>query len=156
MPSKPVRCLNFTIIFQTDVAMVAGVLHLDDNHFARSKEFIPERWLQNDHMMEGCPNHGKSENPFTFLPFGFGARTCIGKRFAEMEVNVVLFRWVRSLKSFKSLKNFVHLQTMKKIFSLSRILREFKVEWHYGPLKYVQALIVTPSNDLKYKMIPLK
>lgn len=36
-----------------------------------------------------------------------------------------------------------------------RILREFKVEWHHGPLKFTQAFIVTPTNELKFKMIPL-
>lgn len=74
--------------------MIGGLLHLEETHFAKSKEFIPERWLQNDNTMEGCPNHGKSDNPFTFLPFGFGSRTCIGKRFAEMETTVVMFRYV--------------------------------------------------------------
>lgn len=71
--------------------MVGGVLHLDDTHFTRSKEFIPERWL-NDNEMKGCPNNGRSDHPFTFLPFGFGPRACIGKRFAEMETTVVIFR----------------------------------------------------------------
>ncbi|KAJ6633111.1 putative cytochrome P450 12b2, mitochondrial [Pseudolycoriella hygida] len=118
---------GYQIPKDTDMAMVGGVLHLDDSHFAKSKEFIPERWL-NDIEMEGCPNGGKSPNPFTFLPFGFGSRTCIGKRFAEMEVTVIMFR----------------------------ILREFKVEWHYGPLKFMQAFIIAPTNDLKFKMIPLK
>lgn len=72
--------------------MVGGLRHLDETHFTRSKEFIPERWLNDDNEMKGCPNKGRSESPFTFLPFGFGARACIGKRFAEMETNVVIFR----------------------------------------------------------------
>ncbi|XP_037044398.1 probable cytochrome P450 12b2, mitochondrial [Bradysia coprophila] len=119
---------GYQIPKNTDVAMFGALLHLDDNHFTRSAEFIPERWLSGTDVMEGCPNNGRSDNPFAFLPFGFGSRACIGKRFAEMEIAIVLLR----------------------------ILREFRVEWHYGPLKYVQAFIVTPTNDLKFKMIPLK
>lgn len=71
--------------------MGAVLLHLDDNQFENSKEFIPERWLSGEEVKE-CPNSGKSHHPFTFLPFGFGSRTCIGKRFAEMETTVVIFR----------------------------------------------------------------
>lgn len=119
---------GYQIPKDTDVAMIGSLLHLDENHFSRSSEFIPERWLSNTNVMEGCPNNGRSNNAFTFLPFGFGSRACIGKRFAEMEITIVLFR----------------------------ILREFKVEWHYGPLKYSQAFIVTPTNDLKFRMIPLR
>lgn len=136
-------------ISQSDVAMVGGLLHLDEDHFARSKEFIPERWLANDKEMEGCPNHGKSHNAFAYLPFGFGPRTCIGKRFAEMEATVVIFRLVICKKVFFKKKKIIFL-------SFSRILKEFKVEWHHGPLKYFLALIITPSSHLKYKMVPLK
>ncbi|KAJ6618908.1 putative cytochrome P450 12b2, mitochondrial [Pseudolycoriella hygida] len=115
---------GYQIPKDTDIAMVGNVLHLDESHFPRSKEFIPERWLK-DIKMEDCPH--RSSNPFTFLPFGFGSRACIGKRIAEMEVIVIMLR----------------------------ILREFKVEWHYGPLEFIQSLIVAPANDLKFKMIPL-
>lgn len=71
--------------------MGAAVLHLDETHFKKSNEFIPERWLTSNEM-EDCLNNGRSYHPFTFLPFGFGARTCIGKRFAEMEATLVIFR----------------------------------------------------------------
>lgn len=82
------------MIFQTDIAMLGGVLHLNENYFSRSSEFIPERWLNDTNEMEGCPNNGRSDNPFAYLPFGFGPRACIGKRFAEMEVTVLILRWV--------------------------------------------------------------
>lgn len=72
--------------------MVNGLLYLDESHYARSAEFLPERWINDSKEMEGCPNHGKSDNPFTFLPFGFGPRACIGKRFAEMETTIVILR----------------------------------------------------------------
>lgn len=71
--------------------MGAAVLHLDEAQFENSKEFIPELWLSGNEI-DGCPNNGRSHHPFTFLPFGFGSRTCIGKRFAEMEATLVIFR----------------------------------------------------------------
>lgn len=73
--------------------MGASLLHLDESHFIKCEEFIPERWLRCNEM-EGCPNNGRSYHQFAFLPFGFGSRACIGKRFAEMEATVLIFRWV--------------------------------------------------------------
>lgn len=71
--------------------MGSCILHLDESQFKKSDEFLPERWLSGD-AIEGCPN--RSDHPFAFLPFGFGARACIGKRFAEMEAFVIIFRYL--------------------------------------------------------------
>ena len=43
--------------------------------FPRASEFIPERWLD-----------GRPQYPFALLPFGFGARMCPGRHFAELEM----------------------------------------------------------------------
>jgi cytochrome P450 family 12 len=42
--------------------------------FPQPEKFIPERWLR-DNTDASCP-HAKTANPFSFLPFGFGARMC--------------------------------------------------------------------------------
>lgn len=66
-------------------------------------------------------------DPFVYLPFGFGPRSCIGKRFAGMKIFV----------------------------ALARILREFKIEYNYGSLKYKQSSVFMPDDDLKYKFTDL-
>ena len=46
-------------------------------HFNDPLEFKPERWLRNTRT---------DIAPFSFIPFGFGACMCIGRRFAEQEI----------------------------------------------------------------------
>lgn len=75
--------------------------------------------------------HSKSElgaaNPFAYLPFGFGLRACIGRRLAEMELLILT----------------------------ARILREYRIEWHHPPMKFVSSMIVTPGSQLKFKLVKL-
>jgi len=40
----------------------------------------------------------ESINPFTSLPFGFGARQCIGRRLAEQKMYLILIK-VKKLES---------------------------------------------------------
>lgn len=61
----------------------------DENFVERADEFIPERYLKE--AQPGCPS-AKEIHPFLMLPFGFGPRACIGKRFAEMEIEVLIIR----------------------------------------------------------------
>ena len=48
------------------------------DNFHHPDDFIPDRWLEDD------------VNKFGSLPFSFGARTCIGRRVAELEIRIAL------------------------------------------------------------------
>ncbi|CAH0551466.1 unnamed protein product [Brassicogethes aeneus] len=61
----------------------------------RPLEFIPERFLRNEKDSELSY---KNMHSFAYLPFGFGPRTCIGKRLANMELEVGLLKLVRNFK----------------------------------------------------------
>lgn len=63
----------------------------DENYFNKANEFVPERWLRGNDLCE-------VRDPFAYLPFGFGARACVGKRIAMMELEVVI---IHILKNFK-------------------------------------------------------
>lgn len=52
--------------------------------------YRPERWLK-----EERPEAGRA-HPFTLLPFGYGPRMCIGKRFAETVMCLLVARVVRN------------------------------------------------------------
>lgn len=64
----------------------------EDKYFPRGSEFLPERWLRENANNEALRN--SETTPFLYLPFGFGPRTCIGKRFAELEIQILVTRYL--------------------------------------------------------------
>lgn len=105
----------------TEVLLASQLIYLDENQFAQPNQFIPERWLKNNTDAE-CP-HAKDAHPFAYLPFGFGSRMCVGKRLAELEIEVLI----------------------------TRLVRDFKIEWNYPDLKFKTAILNIPDGDLKFK-----
>lgn len=63
-----------------------------DSNYPRSLEFLPERWLVDK---TDSIHHGKA-HPMTTLPFGFGVRSCIGRRIAEMEIETIITQLLRN------------------------------------------------------------
>jgi cytochrome P450 len=63
---------------KTTVFMVPLLLHRKPQTFAHPDRFEPDRWL------EGEPP------PFAYIPFGGGARRCIGDEFGLRETTIVL------------------------------------------------------------------
>ncbi|CAD7015082.1 unnamed protein product [Ceratitis capitata] len=103
------------------VYMATMTLSNSDAYFERSAEFLPERWIKS--AKATCPVSQK-HNPFVYLPFGFGPRTCIGKRLAEMELETILVR----------------------------ILRNYRVSWvGEKPLEYINNLILQPAGEMSFK-----
>ncbi|KAK2581868.1 hypothetical protein KPH14_002331 [Odynerus spinipes] len=86
-----------------------------DKYFPRSKEFLPERWLQEDGVCHA----------FASLPFGYGRRMCLGRRFAELEMIIVI----------------------------SKILQYYKIEYHHEKLDYYIDPMYTPKGPLKLRFV---
>jgi cytochrome P450 len=61
-------------------------LHRDARWFEQSEAFCPERFL------------GGEINRFTYLPFGTGARKCIGSSFANMEIMLLLVTIIQGFR----------------------------------------------------------
>jgi Cytochrome P450 len=60
-----------------------------EKYFSRATEYIPERWIRTSE--EQIPET-KKIHPFVSLPFGFGPRMCVGRRFAELEIETLVAR----------------------------------------------------------------
>ncbi|GFQ86911.1 probable cytochrome P450 301a1, mitochondrial [Trichonephila clavata] len=90
-------------------------IFLSEKNFKNAEKFVPERWL----------NRQEKPNPFAFVPFGFGPRSCIGKRLALLEINSLAIE----------------------------ILRNFKVEYHYEDIGTYSKMVTTPDKPLRFKFI---
>lgn len=116
---------GFRVPKGTEVVMGASASHADESQFYQARKFIPERWLKENASQ--CPFAESQHHPFAFVPFGFGPRMCIGRRFAEHEMEVLLIS----------------------------ILREYKVEWFYPEMKVRTTMFTFPDDDLKFRFTEL-
>ncbi|GAB0094309.1 Cytochrome P450 [Sergentomyia squamirostris] len=102
----------------TDIMMFTYGIHMNDSYFPDHKAFIPERWLRS------ATEKPELTHNFAFLPFGFGSRACIGKRFAELEIESLVVRMILN----------------------------YNLEWHHPPPKMEFTSAFFPTGDLKMKM----
>ncbi|KAK3094892.1 hypothetical protein FSP39_007578 [Pinctada imbricata] len=59
----------------------------DPNIFPDPDLYIPDRWMRGSQQ--------KVKNSFAMLPFGFGARSCLGQRFAEQEMHILMIKIIQ-------------------------------------------------------------
>lgn len=71
---------------QTVLMINSQAIGSNEEYFDNGKQFRPERWLEDK----------GSINPFAHVPFGIGKRMCIGRRLAELQIQLSLC-WVRQL-----------------------------------------------------------
>uniref|UniRef100_A0A1I8NRH0 Cytochrome P450 n=1 Tax=Stomoxys calcitrans TaxID=35570 RepID=A0A1I8NRH0_STOCA len=92
-------CLSgYQIPKGTNVIMTSNMLLQDEAYFDRPKEFLPERWLRSNEKELSDGASPKHTNPFIFLPFGFGPRSCAGKRIVDLEMEMTMANIVRNFE----------------------------------------------------------
>ncbi|KAK0095165.1 hypothetical protein PV326_009082 [Microctonus aethiopoides] len=109
----------------TDVIAAHSVIAQNPKYFSRSNDFIPERWLKNNTLIEPT----KEAHSFAYMPFGFGPRTCIGRRFAELEIETLVLKMIRN----------------------------FHLEWpNKNPMEFQSRFINTLKSPLELKVIDVQ
>ncbi|XP_065349179.1 probable cytochrome P450 301a1, mitochondrial isoform X2 [Cloeon dipterum] len=105
---------NYRIPVGVDVLMLNGAMSRFSEHYTEPEKFKPERWFRDEQE--------EKVKPFVTLPFGHGARKCVGFRFALLEMEI----------------------------TLAKMVRRFRWEFKYGPVKYKSALVHAPVSPLKF------
>lgn len=95
-----------------------------EKYYPRAKEFIPERWLAD----KADPLYYGNAHPMVTLPFGFGIRSCIGRRIAELEIEILV----------------------------KRLVDEFKITWEGPPIKMVNKLTNTFEKPFFFRFAAAK
>jgi len=73
---------------KSNIFFSAYMLHRNPRYWENPNDFIPERF---------APGKLSKDDLKAFIPFGAGPRKCIGDRFADMEIKIVLIRILQSL-----------------------------------------------------------
>lgn len=63
------------------------VVSRDPSAFSEPESFQPSRWLR-----KRDPALPRNQHPFASVPFGYGVRACLGRRIAELEMQLLLAR----------------------------------------------------------------
>ncbi|XP_022116860.2 cytochrome P450 CYP12A2 [Pieris rapae] len=92
--SKEYDILGYRIPKDMYVTFGHQFLSISEDHFPRAKEYIPERWL----VDKTDPLHYRNAHPFAYNPFGFGVRSCIGRRIAELEIETFLSKTIENFE----------------------------------------------------------
>uniref|UniRef100_A0A672JMA2 Cytochrome P450, family 24, subfamily A, polypeptide 1 n=1 Tax=Salarias fasciatus TaxID=181472 RepID=A0A672JMA2_SALFA len=79
---------DYAIPKGTVLMINSHALGSNEEYFDDSKQFKPERWLRENSTI----------NPFAHVPFGIGKRMCIGRRLAELQLQLAMCWLVRDYK----------------------------------------------------------
>ncbi|CAL1679434.1 unnamed protein product [Lasius platythorax] len=99
-----------------------ALISMESAQYPLPHEYIPERWLRDNTFPLT-----KKAHPYAYMPFGYGTRTCIGRRFAEMKLEILLLT----------------------------IIRNFRIEWHHEPLTYKTEITSRLTMPMRFKLIDL-
>ncbi|XP_067843016.1 sterol 26-hydroxylase, mitochondrial-like [Heptranchias perlo] len=81
---------GYTIPRKTHLLLCHYATSHNEQEFPNPHVFLPERWIRGSEKLK--------HHPFSSLPFGYGVRGCLGRRIAELEMQLTL---ARLLKQFR-------------------------------------------------------
>ncbi|XP_065072329.1 1,25-dihydroxyvitamin D(3) 24-hydroxylase, mitochondrial-like [Rhopilema esculentum] len=113
------KCVaGYNIPAKTLIILMHETPSRDENVFEDAEKFKPERWLRDE--------RGEHKiHPFASLPFGFGTRMCLGRRLADLQIQLLT----------------------------SRIFGKYMVECDHKMMKMVSGgTLNKPNVDLKFRI----
>ncbi|XP_014788703.1 probable cytochrome P450 12a5, mitochondrial [Octopus bimaculoides] len=115
---KDINIRGYTIPKGTYVKMHHIWPAMSDEYFENATEFKPNRWIRDSEERE-------ITHPFTVMQFGFGPRSCLGKRLALTETYLFIIK----------------------------ILSKYSVQYPTDSFEIVSELQHHPPTDMKFKFI---
>ncbi len=120
IPQSDIVIGGYQIPAGTHVQLNNNMLLRMAKYFDDPEVYIPERWMRD--------GSGQNVHPYLLLPFGFGPRTCAGKRFAEQEMYALIIK----------------------------ILQRYRIEWpHKERMRQKYNMLLTPDVDKPFRFVPL-
>ncbi|XP_020818154.1 probable cytochrome P450 12d1 proximal, mitochondrial isoform X1 [Drosophila serrata] len=114
---------GYNVPKNTTIVLGSNILFQDNSYYPQADKFLPERWLRDAETGKKTPM-----NAFTYLPFGFGPRMCIGKRLVDLEVET----------------------------SVAKVIRNFQVEFNYDASRpYKTFFIMEAAIPFRFKFTDL-
>nr|KAF6336411.1 cytochrome P450 family 27 subfamily A member 1 [Myotis myotis] len=84
---KEIEVGGFLFPKNTQFVLCHYVVSRDPSIFPEPESFQPHRWLK-----KSQPDTLGVQHPFGSVPFGYGVRACLGRRIAELEMQLLLAR----------------------------------------------------------------
>lgn len=78
----------------TEILIFTQHMCENEQFFTNPGEFLPERFLRSNNPLTSTI---RNSHPSATLPFGFGPRSCIGQRFAELEIQIITAKFFQQL-----------------------------------------------------------
>ncbi|XP_052737947.1 cytochrome P450 CYP12A2 isoform X2 [Bicyclus anynana] len=92
--TKEYNVMGYKIPKDMFVIVANQYMCMMEENFPQAAEFIPERWI----VDKSDPLYYGNTHPFVYSPFGFGVRSCIGRRIAELEMETFLAKLIENFQ----------------------------------------------------------
>ncbi|KID59945.1 uncharacterized protein G6M90_00g081010 [Metarhizium brunneum] len=112
---------NVVIPAGTIISTSTAAIHRSPDAFAEPHEYRPDRWLQADtaqlRAMESC-----------YMPFGYGARLCLGKAFALAEIKIMMACLLLRFQLSEDAQSLTNAQTMTQLGTQNALPRGLRCD----------------------------
>ncbi|KAG5308153.1 C12A5 protein, partial [Pseudoatta argentina] len=103
----------------TFVIMANQITSQREEHFENPEKYQPERWLNQD-------EHAHNDyQEYSCLPFGYGVRSCLGKKMAETQMMLLT----------------------------AKLVQEFTIEYDYAEIRSRFLMINVPNRSLRFRFV---